>query len=90
MANAEIKTHTVEEIILTLSKNEADTLYSVVGNILGHNGLSRRKHINSIWNALDKIKESIGLQEIPGDLENDFKLGTLRFKTLDKDDTRLV
>ena len=45
----------VEEFVLTLSRDEAVTLLTIVGRITGSDTKSRRKHTNAIYRALQPI-----------------------------------
>ena len=42
----------VEEFVLTLSRDEAETLLAIVGRITGSDTKSRRKHTNAIYRVL--------------------------------------
>jgi len=52
MANATKKTITIDEVILTLTSDEAETLYSLTTLIAGNKDTSRRRHTDAIATAL--------------------------------------
>lgn len=56
MAEAQktVKVVKTETVTLTLSKDEAEALVAVVGNVTGHGSNSPRKHTDAIYRALVK------------------------------------
>lgn len=53
IATREVITKIEEEVvIITLTKNEAETLLGICGRVTGDYYYSRQKHVENIWDAL--------------------------------------
>lgn len=55
MAEAEFAATPKPDVTLTLTNDEARTLWAVTGGISGHIENQPRQHTNAIWSALEEL-----------------------------------